>query len=134
MKFIWIHRVFSYTLVVVYSLVIFQQGFIHGIHFLSHATEILSDGYSFHNHGNGSFHVHHHDIMEIAQAILQQNQNQLPDDEEKIPLQQQEFKLHVPAYSHVLMELFPDEIDLRRQLHRKPISILLDILTPPPKG
>jgi hypothetical protein len=81
-------------LLVVYSAVIFQEGVVEGLHLLSHATEIFSNNFAFHHHGNGKIHFHHHGFMDTVNALLHHDdQQERPSTE--LPISQQEVKLHL---------------------------------------
>ncbi len=128
-----LHSAFSYSLLIIYSMVIFQQGVIEGIHFLSHATEIVSNNYSFHSHGNGHFHFHHHGFMETVKSILEQN-NAQDHNQDQVPFQQQQIKLHLPGYFFSEFKLLPEEYKIQMKITRKLFSVSLEVLTPPPKS
>jgi hypothetical protein len=129
----WIHRAFSHALLLVYSMVIFQHGVIDGIHFLSHATDILSSKYSFHSHGQGSFHVHHHDFIDTVKTILYQDEHEDHQNEDQLPGQQKEVNLHLPVYFSTELNILPEQSAHSEWLLVRLIPISLDVLTPPPK-
>jgi hypothetical protein len=130
----WVLRTFSHALLCIYTLVIFQHGVIDGIHFLSHATEILSDNYAFHSHGKGSFHVHHHDFMDTVKTILHQDEKSNHQKEDQLPGQQKEINLHLPEYFNAQLNVLPKKSIHTGSLFVGLIPISLDVLTPPPKA
>lgn len=117
---------------VVYSSVIFQEGVVEVIHIISHASEIFSNNFAFHQHGNGKFHVHHHGFMNTVKSLLQHDQQQEHDDAE-IPVPQQPVKLHLPAFLSSSWSYGP-EIDLSYFIFNLEMEGRLpDVLTPPPE-
>ena len=134
-KISMLKKVFSVCLLSIYSIVIFQEGIFQGGHFLSHATEIFSKQFSFHQHGNGKYHMHHHHgILESLQSILDSGEDQKDTkDQQNLPENQKLFKLH----------LFENLLHLEDPVSRSIIRHLtysvqlksncLEILTPPPK-
>jgi hypothetical protein len=81
----WVLRTFSHALLFIYTLVIFQYGAIDGMHFLSHASDILSSNYAFHSHGKGSFHVHHHDFIDTLKQSYNRMNSQITQNEDQLP-------------------------------------------------
>ncbi|MCG8307553.1 MAG: hypothetical protein MI975_09200 [Cytophagales bacterium] len=133
MKTRWTHKAFSYALLIVYSMVAFREGVINCIHFLSHTAEIISNDYSFHSHGNGSFHIHHHDFMDTVKTILHQGKPQDAHDRDQLPSQQQ-IKLHLAAYFNTDFKIFCDLPVRIYPLCKKLSSRSPEVITPPPKG
>ena len=129
----WLQRAFSHGLLFIYFLVIFQHGVVDSIHFLSHATDILSSKYAFHSHGKGSFHVHHHDFMDTVKTILYQDEQTDHQNEEQLPGQQKEINLHLPEYFYDELNVLPGQSAHSGWLLVRLIPISLDVLTPPPK-
>jgi hypothetical protein len=130
----WVHRFFSHALLFIYTLVIFQYGAIGGMHFLSHATDIISDNYAFHSHGKGSFHVHHHDFIDTFKTILQQDEQSEPQNEDQLPGQQQEINLHLPEFFNAQLNVLPGKSTQSGSYCIRLIPISQDVLTPPPKA
>lgn len=129
----WIHKAFSHALLFVYFLVIFQHGVIDGIHFVSHATDILSSNYAFHSHAKGSFHVHHHDFIDTVKTIFYQDEHNDHQNEDQLPGQQKEVNLHLPEYFYAELNDLPKQSAYSGWFLVSLIPISLDVLTPPPK-
>jgi hypothetical protein len=130
----WVLRTFSHVLLFVYTLVIFQHGVIDGMHFLSHASDILSSNYAFHSHGQGNFHVHHHDFIDTVKTILHQDEKSNHQKEDQLPGPQKEINLHLPEYFNTQVNVFPKNSTHVGLLLVRLIPISLDVLTPPPKA
>jgi hypothetical protein len=130
----WVLRTFSHVLLFVYTLVIFQHGVIDGMHFLSHASDILSSNYAFHSHGQGNFHVHHHDFIDTVKTILHQDEQSDHQNEDQLPGQQNEINLHLPEFFNTQVNVFPKNSTHAGLLLVRLIPISLDVLTPPPKA
>ncbi len=128
-------KVFSVSILLIYSVVIFQDGLFQGGHFLSHATEIFSKQFSFHQHGTGKYHIHHHHgFLESVKALLSSGEDQKDrHDQQNMPENQKLFKIHL---AENLLEL---EYLIGRStvLHANYLVMLksnyLEVLTPPPK-
>lgn len=129
----WVHRIFSHALLFIYTLVIFQHGLIDGIHFLSHASDILSSNYAFHSHGKGSFHVHHHDFIHTVKTILRLDEQSDHQNKDQMPVEQKEINLHLPEYFNAELNVLPKKSAHAGWLFVRLIPIPLDVLTPPPK-
>ncbi len=129
-----VYRVFSFVLLWTYAIVILQQGLIDGIHFLSHTSEILSDNFSFHSHGSGKFHLHHHGFMETVEKILHHDDHQDNQGHDQIPFQQQQIKLHLPGYFYAALDDIDRVSERNDGFFKKLLPISMEVLTPPPKG
>ena len=130
-----ISKIFSYWLLIVYAAVIFQDEVIQGVHIMSHATEILSNQFSFHQHGNGNFHVHHsHGLLDTFQTILQhEKENQNTQKDQQVPEFDFQVKFHLPELSLMLSHPFDiHSIDFFTTTNML-CTQLSDVLTPPPK-
>lgn len=133
MKHNRLHKFFAGILLLVYSAVIFQEGVVEGLHLVSHATEIFSDNFAFHQHGNGKFHFHHHGFMNTVKSLLDHDdQQERPESE--FPVPQQQVKLHLPVtlssgLQHVCGLDFQYFILDEYIPGRTP-----EVLTPPPKS
>jgi hypothetical protein len=114
-------------------MVIFQEGVIQGIHFFSHATEIFSDKFSFHQHSNGKFHMHHHGFMEVMGAIIHHDDDRNAGHEET-SVQQQQTKLHLPG--DVFIDFLPiGALSMQYCTNNQKLwKRSPDVLTPPPKA
>lgn len=114
---------------------IFQDGLFQGGHFLSHATEIFSKQFSYHQHGKGKFHVHHHHgFLESVQTVLNSGEDQKDThNQQNLPENQKLFNLHLFEQSLNL----EDQIGRSIALHSNYSKVLklnyLEVLTPPPK-
>ena len=133
MKHRRLHKFFAGTLLVVYSAVIFQEGVVEGLHIISHASEIFTNNFSFHHHGDGKIHFHHHGLMDTVKTLLhhdgttEQNDTELP-----VPLQQLKLHLHV-TISSGLRHTIGDDFHYFIYDHNVH-GISPEVLTPPPKG
>ena len=114
---------------------IFQDGLFQGGHFLSHATEIFSKQFSFHQHGNGKYHVHHHHgFLESVKSVLSSGENQKDrHDQQNLPENQKLFKLHLFENSFNLEDQIGRSIVRHSTYSAKLKSSYLEVLTPPPK-
>ena len=133
MKHRRLHKFFSGTLLVVYSAVIFQEGVVEGIHLLSHVTEIFSNKFAFHHHGDGKIHFHHHGFMDTVNALLHHDgQQEQPDSE--LPVPPQQVKLHL--FVSVFFDLHPIYAFSFHYFHHNENipDRMPEVLTPPPRG
>jgi hypothetical protein len=127
-----LHKFFAGTLLVVYSAVIFQEGVVEGIHLVSHASEIFSNNFAFHQHGNGKYHFHHHGFMDTVRSLLHHD-GQQEQSESELPVPQYQIKLHLPVT--VSSGLHHDfGIDFHYFIHNEYVpGRTPEVLKPPPQ-
>ena len=127
-------RIFSFVLLQVYSLVLFQEGIMNGIHFISHTTEIISNQFSFHQHGNGKFHIHQHGVLDAVESILDHTTNQTNQHgDEQLPPVENQVKYHLPGEKDSTVVAIAHSISIFSFLSDFYISHQTEVLKPPPK-
>ena len=113
-------------------MVICREGILNGIHFLSHASEILSNNFEIHSHGHGHFHVHHHDFMDSIKSIFdRENTKSNNHDKAHISITHHA-KYHLPVVFLINFSFSVENLD-RKGFSKELNSIFLDVLTPPPR-
>ena len=114
---------------------IFQEGLFQGGHFLSHATEIFSKQFSFHQHGNGKYHVHHHHgfLKSVREVLNSEGDQKDEPDHQNLPENQKLFNLHLVENLLHLEDQMGRSIALHSDYSVKLKSSFLEVLTPPPK-
>ena len=129
-----IKRVLSLCILLVYLASIFSDGLLNGIHLLSHASEILTDSFSVHKHGNGAYHVHHrHNILEVVDQLLNNTEEHTGSDESQNMVSSDQFKFHLPVECESDLYARSFNKDKLLSFIAMPSSIDLDALEPPPK-
>ena len=115
---------------------IFQDGIFQGGHFLSHASEIFSKQFSFHQHGNGQYHVHHHHgFLESVREVLKSEGDQKDEpDHQNLPENQKLFNLHLVENFLNLEDQIGRSIVQHSTYSEKLKSNYLKVHTPPPKS
>jgi len=117
-------------------MVIFENGFVQSIHFLSHTSDILSSQFTYHNHGNGKSHIHHHHgFLETINTILKfDNDKQQQNKPKQISNSDTSIKFHLPGFFLIINDpitktsiKFPPFFDAI-------FSIYMEVWLPPPKN
>jgi len=128
-------KIFSYCLLFVYAVVILQDEVSFGIHMISHASEVFSNQFSFHQHGNGNFHVHHHHgVLDTFKSVFQHQVDQpIQQKNQQWPEMEIHAKFHLPG-DFILLENVPGFSEFTfSDSTRNFNSRKQDVLTPPPK-
>ena len=126
-------RLVSSVLLLIYFTMIFQNAFLDGLHLVSHTSDLLTNQFKFHHHGNGKYHVHHaHDALELLQNVFsRETENESNNEQAQLQFQ---FKLHLYT-PFIVNASFQNHIAQKLNSASKILyETILDILTPPPKG